>query len=34
MNNVEFRDTMKAIDGPVERVKVVACDASVQKRVA
>ncbi|KAI6227307.1 Transcription initiation factor IIA subunit 2 [Aphelenchoides fujianensis] len=31
MNNVEFRD-IKSIDGPIERVKVVACDASVQKR--
>lgn len=32
MNNVEFRDSIRAIDGPIERVKVVACDASVQRR--
>ncbi|KAI6176353.1 Angio-associated migratory cell protein [Aphelenchoides bicaudatus] len=29
MNSVEFRDNLKAIEGPVDRVKVVACDASM-----
>ncbi|CAD5221974.1 unnamed protein product [Bursaphelenchus okinawaensis] len=34
MNKVEFRDSYRAIEGPIERVKVVACDAAVQKRAA
>lgn len=33
MENVEFRDVAQPVDGVVDRVKIVACDASAAKLV-
>lgn len=33
MENVEFRDVTQPVDGVVDRVKIVACDASAAKLV-
>uniref|UniRef100_A0A915D0V3 Transcription initiation factor IIA gamma subunit C-terminal domain-containing protein n=1 Tax=Ditylenchus dipsaci TaxID=166011 RepID=A0A915D0V3_9BILA len=32
MENVEFRDPARPIEGVIDRVKFVACDATAQKR--
>ncbi|KAL3081863.1 hypothetical protein niasHT_013430 [Heterodera trifolii] len=32
MEHVEFKDTQRPIDGVIDRVKFVACDANAQKR--
>uniref|UniRef100_A0A915NAP5 Transcription initiation factor IIA gamma subunit C-terminal domain-containing protein n=1 Tax=Meloidogyne javanica TaxID=6303 RepID=A0A915NAP5_MELJA len=32
MENVEFRDAQRPIEGSIDRVKFVACDANVQKK--
>ncbi|VDK36691.1 unnamed protein product [Gongylonema pulchrum] len=33
MENVEFRDVTQPIDGTIDRVKIVACDANAAKLV-
>ncbi|KAI6204013.1 hypothetical protein M3Y94_00623300 [Aphelenchoides besseyi] len=32
LHNVEFRGTTPMIDGPVKRLKIVACDSTIQRR--
>ncbi|KAI6208730.1 Transcription initiation factor IIA subunit 2 [Aphelenchoides besseyi] len=32
LHNVEFRGTTPMVDGPVKRLKIVACDTAIQRR--